>query len=485
MVFELAAKRANVRTLFDIHGTQYFVAADLKGIGIDANGALQSRDGTNQRCYYEKGFHWIYRSEVEGPLEGDLLKLDIHPQSQLLTKEGLIQLVSRSKKEGIEVLQKYIQRWFTLMSSAVDRVRERVLRETTEETARRVREETEERMRAEYEVKLAKAAEELQMLSSVIKKYEVDAEKRPLPLITPSNTKLYLYAAYKRIDGKAPFVKVGISKLPGNTRLNQVKKEIRTNYKIDCELRKMCEFDCYDADSAEKLCHKLLQPIHLEDEYFKPYLKYIIYAMKRSCYIVNHECELTNSYIIPYIYTGEEMIDDLYAFMDERKKDEPLMMNVEDALSETIEAFTSLLGGVRSESEILFNQPLAIAMSEEMIEQCKRDAVEGYRREEMEKMSQILIDEGCKIVVGDGGERLIPRRDCVESLGLSPYCPALRDGGKHNLHELDESFHHSCIGFPMKSVVKAALRSRSTRGEVRSRIEKTMIEDPLDGDTLQ
>ncbi len=59
LVFELASKRASVRTLFDADGVQYFVAADLRGIGIDASMALQSRDSESRTQHYEKGFHWV------------------------------------------------------------------------------------------------------------------------------------------------------------------------------------------------------------------------------------------------------------------------------------------------------------------------------------------------------------------------------------------------------------------------------------------
>ncbi len=266
-----------------------------------------------------------------------------------------------------------------------------------------------------------------------------------------------------------------------------MKKEIKTKYKVDCELIKLCEFDCFSADAAEKLCHKLLQPIHLEDEYFKPYLKYIIYAMKRSCYIVNRECELTNSYIIPEIYTGEEMVDDLYAFIDERKGEEPLRMNVEESLEQARSALSTLLGGAADGDGALFcssiDQPLAIEMSEEMIEQYRKEAIEGYKREEMDKVIQILIDEGCRILTGGDGSRIVPRKDCIENLNLSISCSSLRGVTKHSLHEIDESFHRTSIGLGVKDTVKALLRSNNAR--VSQRLERVIIEAPLEGDTLQ
>ncbi len=113
LVFELASKRANVRTLFDSNGTQYFVAADLKGIGIDVAMTMRQRDGDSQKSYYEQGFHWVYAEELVQPTNPNL-----QPQTRLLTREGLYQLIVRSKHAGISELQKRLLRWFAALSSA-------------------------------------------------------------------------------------------------------------------------------------------------------------------------------------------------------------------------------------------------------------------------------------------------------------------------------------------------------------------------------
>ena len=491
LVFSVTGKRGNIRTLFDVNGVQYFVASDFKQIGIDVRAIIRTRD--NSTCHYKEGFHWNYSGNIIVSIRHNLSKDAI-----LLTKEGLIQIIDRSHKPELKPLQMYIQRWFALMSYAIDKARERITRESIEDEVRRKilseKDETVIRLQ-EMELMAMKAAEEsrqreealrlkdeeikkmkaeLERVSSSLKNYVTEQEKLPLKLITISNTKLYLFAACNRKDDGSPFIKVGITKQIGSQRLTQVRKDIKNKYKVDCDLTKLCEFECYSADAAERLCHKLLEPIHIEDEYFQPYIKYILYCMKRACYIVNNECKLTNDYIIPYIYTSGEMVDDLYAFMDQRKEDEILCMNIEESLEQVKISLKELLSLDDNTLNAMVDSPKLIAMSEEDIEIYKQQAVKDHKRDIEDRTKQILIDAGCTIIEANG-VLLISRQHCINSLNIPK--TRLPIEYTYNLHDIRSDYRYNSVGYPLPNVIKTILSTKNT--DLTDKFGKLLIDDIL------
>ena len=125
--------------------------------------------------------------------------------------------------------------------------------------------------------------------------------------VTASSTKLCAIAIY---DDKSTLLKIRIAKQSTDECDDQARHMVGYTHKIR-------EFACYSAISAEILCHKMLEDIHMEGEYFQPCVERILATMKHVCCTIDQSCMYINKYVIPNVYKDGNTIADLYRYVDD------------------------------------------------------------------------------------------------------------------------------------------------------------------------